>query len=120
MLLAVPVFRCHFCSQMRPGWRIHRLGSINSPAQCICDYCYEWHQKALAFLGGGEIPGCQICGATWGILRDAVVESVEVRMYVVPKDGIYQVLCSTCIRPYVSTRADLYAGTRFGTEVLKI
>jgi len=41
-------------------------------------------------------------------------------MYVVPKDGIYQLLCACCVRPYVGKRADLYAGTRFGKETLKL
>jgi len=41
-------------------------------------------------------------------------------MYVVPKDGIYQMLCSACSRPYVSKRADLYRGTEFGRKTLKL
>jgi hypothetical protein len=41
-------------------------------------------------------------------------------MYVVPKDGIYQVHCATCVAAYVAKRADLYKGTQFGSEVLKI
>ena len=44
----------------------------------------------------------------------------EVRMYVVPKDGIYQLLCAGCVKPYLPKRKDLYRGTKFGTETLKI
>jgi hypothetical protein len=88
-------------------------------AQRICDYCLDWHNKAIEFIAGGAIPGCQVCGASFEFLRDST-PGVEVRMYVVPKDGIYQVLCQTCIQPYVLQRADLYGGTRFGTNQLKI
>ena len=111
----IPV-RCHYCSKERPAWRTHQI----TGAQRICDYCLEWHNKAIEFLAGRGMPGCQACGASWEILRDSAPRDVEVRMYVVPKDGIYQLLCSACVRPYVSTRADLYGGTRFGTEALKI
>lgn len=111
----VPV-RCHFCSRMRQEWRIHRLAGN---AQLICDYCLEWHNNALEFLAGNYKPGCQCCGATWEFLHDSTV-GVEIRMYVVPKDGIYQILCAACIKPYMSKRADLYSGTVFGAEVLKV
>jgi hypothetical protein len=107
--------RCHFCSKQLPAYRTHQI----TGAQRICDCCLEWHRKALDFLGGGAIPGCQECGASWEFLRDST-RNVEVRLYVVPKDGIYQVLCSACVRPYVPKRADLYGGTQFGTEVLKL
>lgn len=106
--------RCHYCSKERPAWRVHRLAHN---AQIICDYCLEWHNKAIEFLAGRAMPGCQVCGASWEFLRDAAVGSVEVRMYVVPKDGIYQVVCSTCFRPYVAKREDLYGGTPFGVAL---
>jgi hypothetical protein len=41
-------------------------------------------------------------------------------MYVVQKDGIYQVLCLACVQVYAPKRRDLYKGTKFGAEVLKI
>lgn len=107
--------RCHFCSKQRPAGRTHQLTN----AQRICDYCLEWHNKAIEFLGGGPIPGCQGCDATWEFLRDSQI-GVEIRMYVVPKDGIYQVLCPACVRPYLPKRSDLFKGTRFGTEALNL
>lgn len=107
--------KCHYCSRQLPAWRTHQI----TAAQRICDDCLEWHNKAIALLAGGPIPGCQCCGATWELQRDREI-SVEVRMYVVPKDGIYQVLCALCVRPYVSARGDLYRGTAFGTKALKI
>jgi hypothetical protein len=63
--------------------------------------------------------GCQECGASWVALRDST-PGVEVRMYVVPKDGIYQLLCGQCVLPYAGKRADLYAGTKFGKETLSL
>jgi hypothetical protein len=113
--IAFPV-RCHYCSHFRPAWRVHQLSGA---AQTICDYCFEWHNKAIEFLAGRAMPGCQKCGATWEFLRDST-PGVEVRMYVVPRDGIYQLLCAGCIRPYVEKRADLYRGTAFGADSLKI
>ena len=105
--------RCHYCSRQRPAWQTHQV----TGAQRICDSCLEWHNKAIEFLAGHSIPGCQGCGATWELLRDREPESVEVRLYVVPKDGIYQVLCRGCVRPYVSARSDLYRDTRFGASM---
>jgi hypothetical protein len=107
--------RCSWCSKQRPEFRVHRLTS----GQALCDYCLEWHLAALEVLSGGVPAGCQQCGADWARLR-AAAPGVEVRMYVVPKDGIYQLLCACCVRPYVGKRADLYAGTRFGKETLKL
>ena len=107
---AVIAVRCHYCSRQLPAWRTHQL---ESASQRICDDCLEWHNKAIEFLAGRAMPGCQVCCATWEFLRDSAL-GVEVRMYVVPKDGIYQILCATCVGPYVSKRADLYQGTPFG------
>ena len=66
-------------------------------------------------------PGCQVCSKTFDELR-VLGTGVEyqVRMYVLPKDGIYQVLCGECIKPYTQKRGDLFKGTQFGSEVLKI
>lgn len=107
--------RCHYCSKGLPAWRTHQL----TEAQRICDYCLEWHGKAIELLAGRALPGCQVCRATPEFLRDST-PGVEVRMYVVPKDGIYQVLCHTCYRSYAVQRADLYHGTLFGTTDLKL
>lgn len=109
-LLAI---RCFYCSKQRAPWRVHRL---DANAQVICDDCLAWHNKALDFLAGGAIPGCQGCGKSWEVLRDEEPGS-RIRLYAVPKDGIYQVLCAVCIGPYVSRRSDLYAGTPFGSRL---
>jgi hypothetical protein len=108
MVVAV---RCHFCSRQLPTWRTHQLAMY---AQRICDDCLEWHSKALEFLAGGAMPGCQSCGATFDFLRDSAIGVEDIRMYFVPKDGVYAVLCATCCGPYVAKRADLYRETPFG------
>jgi hypothetical protein len=108
--------QCNYCSKWRPEFRVHRITN----AQTICDHCLEWHLHAIDFLGGETAPhGCQECGATWEQLRDFTPD-VEVRMYVVPKDGIYQLLCSACVRPYLPKRADLFRGTEFGSKTLNL
>ncbi len=87
--------------------------------QAICEECLSWHIHAVEFLGGAVPRGCQECGKTWEFLRDSTLGD-EVRMYVVPKDGIYQIHCALCVREYVRKRSDIYRGTQFGSEVLKL
>lgn len=115
MLPQLESVRCNYCSKHRFRFRVHRLQS----GQAICDYCLDWHNHAVAFLGGETPRGCQGCGLTWQTLRDSTT-GVEVRMWVVIKDGIYQLLCKACVAPYVAQRADLYKGTKFGREELKL
>ena len=110
------LFRCNYCSKHRPQSSVHKLGSASLPGQIICDDCLAWHNRAIEFLAGNVMPGCQVCGADHETLY-ARSGGVEVRMYVVPKDGVYQVLCVGCVGPYVSKRADLYAGTAFGSAL---
>jgi hypothetical protein len=85
---------------------VHYLGSASLPGQIICDVCLDWHNRAIEMLAGAAIPPCQECDAQG-----------ETRLYVVPRDGVYQVLCARCVGPYVSKRTDLYRGTAFGADV---
>ena len=39
--------------------------------------------------------------------------SRALRVFIVPKDGIYQMLCVDCVAPYIDKRADVYGGTKF-------
>ena len=110
----IPV-RCHYCSRFRPAWRVHRLGAA---AQTICDSCLNNHYRALEVLSGTAISGCHACDASWEMLRDRA--GADVRLYVVPRDGVLQVLCSTCVTAYLPKRADLYKGTAFGAETLRV
>ena len=87
--------------------------------QKICDLCMEWHLHAIEFLGGAVPRGCQECGISFETMRECL-QNAEVRMYVVPKDGIYQLLCVSCVEKYMPKKRDLYAGTWFGDKVLNI
>jgi hypothetical protein len=111
----IAAVQCHWCSKFRPAFRTHRLLSN----QVICDNCLDWHAHALEFLGGHLPAGCQRCQRTWAQLRDEI-PGVEVRMYVVPRDGIYQLLCAACVKPYLPKQAGLFRGTKFGKETLKL
>jgi hypothetical protein len=81
----------------------------------MCARCLEWHLHALALLSGDIPPGCQECGLTFRVLQRAAGDA-DVRLYVVPRDGIYQVLCRRCCDLYVRSRRDLYKGTEFGFQ----
>jgi hypothetical protein len=109
----VAAVRCNFCSRALPAWRTHRFGRDDRPAQTVCDDCLDWHMRALELLAGRAIPPCQNCGKE--ISHDGLTTGEK--RYVVPRDGIYQVLCAACVRPYVEKRGDLYRGTAFGAAL---
>lgn len=105
--------RCNWCSKERPHHRVHRLQSN----QVICDHCLEWHLHALDFLGGAPPKGCQECDRTWDELRNENPAALDVRMYIVPKDGINAMLCERCAIPYTRKRMDLYRDTEYGEQL---
>lgn len=81
----------------------------------MCVRCLEWHSHALDLLAGGIPPGCQECEVSFDDMRRSAADA-DIRMYVVPRDGIYQVLCRRCCDRYVRSRRDLYKGTQFGSD----
>lgn len=104
--------RCHWCSRQLSPLDLAEFSS----GQRMCSRCHEWHVHALQVLAG-ELPrGCQGCGLTLAELN-SFATGATVRMYVVPKDGVYQVLCVTCKDAYCAQRADLYRGTQFGQRL---
>jgi hypothetical protein len=98
--------RCNWCSHWKPESDVHRL----STNQVICGYCLEWHLHALDVMGGNMPNGCQECG-------ERFEHAPEIHVYVVQKDGIYQVLCSRCVTPYTRKRGDIYKGTQYGKSL---
>jgi hypothetical protein len=108
---------CSFCSKPRPPLSVHRMVS----GQTICEDCVNWHVHALDFLGGAPPNGCQECGKTWDAMRaESPALDMAVRVFIVAKDGIYQMLCAQCARAYVPKTPNLYKGTKFGSEVLHL
>jgi hypothetical protein len=114
MPVVVIAVKCNYCSKQKPPALCTRLPN----GLVVCETCLDWHHHALEVLAGAVPLGCSECGASWETLRDSQL-GVEVRMYVVPKDGLYGVLCPTCVQPYLPKRSDLYRGTEFGHRVLK-
>jgi hypothetical protein len=83
-----------------------------------CLNCQDWHEKAITLLNVAE--GCHECKLTWEQIRERAPDADEkVKMYVVPRDGTYQVLCRACCELYVHKVRALYAGTAFA-EKMKI
>lgn len=112
-MTAAPIIgvQCHYCSKFRSPREILPIGGPHGAKMCW--HCYEWHVAAVKLLAGQIPSGCQKCGLTFAKLQERA-GSGDVRMYVHPVDGIYQVLCQTCSDRYVPQRSDLYRRTRFG------
>jgi hypothetical protein len=104
--------RCNWCSRQRAPSELLPL----STGQSMCRQCFEWHNHALAILSGAVPRGCQQCGTTMRDLN-ALATGATVRMYVVPIDGVYGVLCAVCKDTYCRKRADLYKDTQFGQRL---
>jgi hypothetical protein len=113
-LVSVMRERCNWCSRQLPP---SDLGKF-STGQAMCAKCHEWHGHALAVLSGALPRGCQECGISLDDLN-ALTGGATTRMYVVPKDGIYQVLCLTCKDAYCRKRLDLYQNTKFGQHLAR-
>lgn len=107
--------RCHYCSEFRRPDELIRIGTGGA---VMCWKCYEWHQRALRMFAGDPPPGCQVCGITFQQLSENAPGG-DIRMYVHPKDGVYQVLCKQCSDAYTRKRVDLYGDTVFG-ELMKL
>lgn len=82
----------------------------------LCRQCFEWHNHALRVLQGELPKGCQECGLSMAGLEE-IFHGGEIRMYVVPKDGIYQVLCKVCCDRYIERRKDIWRKTEFGDRL---
>ena len=104
--------RCHYCSHFRSPREMMTLGK----GAKMCWSCLEWHQHALRMLSYHPPPGCQVCAVTFETLRQRAVDG-DIPMYLVPKDGIYQVLCKRCYGNYLLKRVDLVKDTAFGSSL---
>jgi hypothetical protein len=114
----IAAVRCNFCSRQVAPSSAHRTGTAGP---LVCDNCLDWHFHALGVLGGETPRGCQECGRTWERMQaESPAIEMAVRVFVVQKDGIYQMLCPVCAARYLPKRADLYQGTEFGRNTLKL
>ena len=105
--------RCHYCSRFRSPREMLTLGTGGAK---MCWRCFEWHRCALRMLAGYPPSGCQQCGVTFQALRERNGGG-DIRMYLMPKDGIYQVLCKRCSDRYLPKRVDLIGDTAFGRSL---
>jgi hypothetical protein len=107
--------RCQYCSHFYHPLEVLNIGQ---GGVVMCWKCHEWHTaNLLAAFQGGVPKGCFECKATWDELRLRLTigdNPDEVKMFLVPKDGIYQLLCRTCSDAYEQKRADLLRGTLYG------
>jgi hypothetical protein len=98
--------RCKYCGHTRPFGEVRG----DEPEGYTCLNCLDWHCHALKMLAG-EIPrGCQVCGVTF---RQLSARSLaDVKMVLLMKDGIYQVLCKACEGHY-APRCGFFRGTLY-------
>jgi len=106
--------RCRFCSQACDPREF-----AGNPATYPCWNCYQTHLKALALLQGSLLQGelrCKVCNVGQEELgaRRAHGDIPGSRMFMHPKDGIYQELCGRCSDRYERQRLDLYGDTPYG------
>ena len=81
-----------------------------------CYRCQDWSERAAHVIDAAA--GCQECLASWQQLRERA-PGADVKVYVVPSDGIYKVLCRPCCDDFVRKSRFLYAGTAF-RETMKL
>lgn len=98
--------RCKICNRTKPFGDVR--GDEGEGYTCL--YCLEWHYHALKVLAGETPRGCQVCGVTFTELRARSVN--DVKMVLLIKDGIYQVLCKTCEAHY-APRCGFFRGTLY-------
>ena len=112
--------QCRLCSR----WVSRKEVAGAEARGFTCVKCLEWHFHALDVLGGAEPKGCQgydskPCTFGWDDFQRVKENATtgEVRLYAVPKDGIYQLLCNGCKERYVRSRRDIYGKTSYGASL---
>lgn len=98
---------CQYCDKQKAA---HDVMQLPGDAR-ICLNCLDWHRHALSVLAGELPKGCQGCGTSMQRVADFSA-TPDIKMTLVPKDGIYQVLCEPCAAKYRRKRAGFYKGTK--------
>lgn len=108
---------CNWCSRQVAPSELTEF----STGQAMCQDCRDWHRRALDVLAGIATPqGCEFCQLTYEQLAALSGSALAARMFLVPADGVYAWACGPCKDAYCAKRADLYRGTAFGRETLKL
>jgi hypothetical protein len=97
--------RCKYCGKTRSYGEVR--GDQAEGYTCLI--CLDWHHHALKVLAGETPRGCQVCGVTFEQLSG---RSATVKMILLIKDGIYQVLCKACEAHY-APRCGFFRGTLY-------
>lgn len=111
MRIAAAQFKvtCRLCSKPRDPREF--VGDVRTG---YCWDCYTWHRKALNVLAGDPPTECQLCGVK---VADLVARYRSARFVLVPKDGVYQILCKPCEMVYAPKRRDLFERTPYWERV---
>ena len=114
--MSVPIIvsvKCHSCQQFYDPREVISVANVHT-----CQKCWEWHEKAIQQLvtATGGCPECRRSHDEIG--RD--YPNGEPEYVLVPKDGIYQLLCRRCEEAYALQRKEMFVGTEHGADVLKL
>jgi hypothetical protein len=97
---------CRQCSRYRAVEEF-----VGGPVVGTCQDCYSANAVAIAELRG--ITGCCGCNTTFAAMRE---REGAARLRLVPKDGVWQLICDRCFDYYATMRRDLYGHTPFGRK----
>lgn len=96
-------FKCRRCSQ----YRFIEEFVGGGPVEGYCHECWSWNAIEIARIRG--ITGCCDCQLTFERLK-----AIGRRMFLVPKDGIYQILCQVCNDRWELLVKEMFKATRYG------
>lgn len=100
--IAVPI-KCPRCQRFSPAEEF-----VGAGHGFYCWRCYEKHMTMLAeFRGVTQCYECQV-----KVVGDRPGEQLTCRL--VPKDGVYQLLCELCFDKWMRLVPEMFKGTPFG------
>ncbi len=106
--------KCNYCSKERHPAEVMRLGPGGA---LICIRCLDANEQALRALNTGTPPKeCQECLTPFELMPCDPQGNIPIELRMLPKDGIWQVLCKRCAAGYEAKRSDLIRGTAYGRQ----
>jgi hypothetical protein len=104
--------KCNYCSRERHPAEVMQIGEGGAQ---ICMRCLVAHEQALnAFANGTPPKECQVCQTPFELMQCDREGNIPMTLQMLPKDGIWQVLCQRCAGEYEAQRSDLIRGTAYG------